>query len=47
MTREPEAQKRPVRNQSSLVKALHDPARYDRVWREHVTPLSGAYEMNP
>jgi acyl-CoA dehydrogenase len=24
-----------------------DAARYDRVWREHVAPLSGAYEMRP
>ncbi len=27
-------------------KAVHDPARYERVWREHVAPLDGAYEMN-
>jgi len=26
-------------------KAVHDPARYDRVWKEQVAPLSGAYEM--
>ena len=25
----------------------HDPGRYDRVWREHVLPLNGAYEMRP
>jgi len=25
----------------------HDPARYDRVWKEHVLPLNGAYEMRP
>ena len=24
-----------------------DPGRYDRVWREHVLPLNGAYEMRP
>src|SRR5512147_1893231 len=30
-----------------IQKAVHDPARYDRVWREDVAPLSGAYEMNP
>jgi acyl-CoA dehydrogenase len=29
-----------------IQKAVHDPARYDRVWREDVAPLSGAYEMN-
>jgi acyl-CoA dehydrogenase len=28
-----------------IQKAVHDPARYDRVWREQVAPLSGAYEM--
>jgi acyl-CoA dehydrogenase len=33
--------------QRIMQKAVHDPARYDRVWREHVAPLSGAYEMNP
>ena len=26
-------------------KAVHDPARYERVWEEQVAPLSGAYEM--
>jgi acyl-CoA dehydrogenase len=26
---------------------VHDPARYDRVWREHVLPLAGAYAMRP
>lgn len=26
---------------------VHDPARYDRVWREHVLPIAGAYEMRP
>jgi acyl-CoA dehydrogenase len=26
---------------------VHDPARYDRVWKEHVLPLNGAYEMRP
>ncbi len=25
----------------------HDPARYDRIWKEHVLPLSGAYQMRP
>jgi len=29
-----------------IQKAIHDPARYDRVWKEHVAPLDGAYEMN-
>lgn len=28
-----------------IMKAVHDPARYDRVWQKHVAPLSGAYEM--
>jgi len=26
-------------------KAVHDQARYDRVWQEHVAPASGAYAM--
>jgi acyl-CoA dehydrogenase len=26
---------------------VHDPARYDRVWKEYVLPLNGAYEMRP
>jgi len=26
-------------------KAAHDPERYARVWRDHVAPLDGAYEM--
>lgn len=25
----------------------HDAARYDQVWKEHVLPLNGAYEMRP
>ncbi|MFY2859168.1 acyl-CoA dehydrogenase [Mycobacterium sp. THU-M104] len=25
----------------------HDPARYHQVWKEHVQPLSGAYQMRP
>ncbi|GAB2996517.1 acyl-CoA dehydrogenase [Mycobacterium bourgelatii] len=25
----------------------HDPARYDKIWQEHVLPLNGAYEMAP
>src|SRR5262245_14241387 len=29
--------------QRMIVKAVHDPGRYERVWREHVAPLSGAY----
>jgi acyl-CoA dehydrogenase len=28
-----------------MQKAVHDQARYDRVWEKHVAPLSGAYEM--
>ena len=26
---------------------VNDPARYDQVWKEHVLPLNGAYEMRP
>ncbi len=33
--------------QAILAKPIADPARYDRVWSNHVAPLSGAYEMNP
>lgn len=29
-----------------LRKPIVDQARYDRVWKSHVAPLSGAYEMN-
>ncbi|MCK8644839.1 acyl-CoA dehydrogenase family protein [Mycobacterium colombiense] len=25
----------------------HDPARYDQIWKDHVLPLSGAYQMRP
>ena len=25
----------------------HDPAHYDQVWKEHVLPISGAYQMRP
>ena len=25
----------------------HDPARYDQIWKEHVLPISGAYQMRP
>ena len=31
--------------QRMIRKAVHDQARYDRVWEEQVAPLSGAYEM--
>jgi acyl-CoA dehydrogenase len=31
--------------QRMIRKAVHEPARYERVWKEHVAPLSGAYEM--
>ncbi len=31
--------------QRMIRKAVHDQARYDRVWNEHVAPLSGLYEM--
>ena len=30
-----------------IVKPAVDPARYDRVWQDHVLALAGAYEMNP
>lgn len=26
---------------------VHDPARYDQIWKEHVLPLNGAYRMRP
>ncbi|MEE6179489.1 acyl-CoA dehydrogenase family protein [Mycobacterium sp. 050134] len=26
---------------------VHDSARYDQVWKEHVQPLNGAYQMRP
>jgi acyl-CoA dehydrogenase len=26
---------------------VHDPARNDQIWKEHVLPLSGAYRMRP
>jgi acyl-CoA dehydrogenase len=26
---------------------VHDSARYDQIWKEHVLPLSGAYQMRP
>ena len=26
---------------------VHDPSRYDRVWKEYVLPLNGAYQMRP
>ncbi len=25
----------------------HDPARYDQIWKEHVQPINGAYQMRP
>jgi acyl-CoA dehydrogenase len=25
----------------------HDPARYNQIWKEHVVPLNGAYQMRP
>ena len=33
--------------QRMIRKPVFDADRYGRVWREHVAPLSGAYEMNP
>jgi acyl-CoA dehydrogenase len=26
---------------------VHDPARYDQIWKEHVLPIGGAYQMRP
>ena len=26
---------------------VNDPARYDQIWKEHVLPINGAYEMRP
>ena len=26
---------------------VRDPARYDQIWKEHILPLSGAYQMRP
>ncbi|MFZ1175124.1 MAG: acyl-CoA dehydrogenase family protein [Mycobacterium sp.] len=26
---------------------VHDPARYDQIWKEHVAPINGAYQMRP
>jgi acyl-CoA dehydrogenase len=26
---------------------VHDPARYDQIWKEHVQPINGAYQMRP
>jgi len=26
---------------------VHDPARYDQIWKEHVLPINGAYRMRP
>jgi acyl-CoA dehydrogenase len=26
---------------------VHDPARYDQVWKDHVLPINGAYQMRP
>jgi acyl-CoA dehydrogenase len=36
----------PGPDQMKDMKAVHDQARYDRVWSGQVAPLSGAYEMN-
>ena len=30
-----------------LRRPAHDPARYEQVWKGHVLPLNGAYEMRP
>jgi acyl-CoA dehydrogenase len=26
---------------------LNDPGHYNQVWKEHVLPINGAYEMRP
>jgi acyl-CoA dehydrogenase len=26
---------------------VHDQARYDQVWKEHIQPINGAYQMRP
>jgi acyl-CoA dehydrogenase len=26
---------------------VHDPARYDQIWKDHVLPINGAYQMRP
>ncbi|SPM33344.1 acyl-CoA dehydrogenase [Mycobacterium rhizamassiliense] len=26
---------------------VHDPSRYDQVWKEHIAPINGAYQMRP
>jgi acyl-CoA dehydrogenase len=26
---------------------VHDPSRYDQIWKEHVQPINGAYQMRP
>jgi len=26
---------------------VNDPGRYNQVWKEHVLPINGAYEMRP
>ena len=30
-----------------LRRPVHDPARYDQIWKEHVLPINGAYAMRP
>ena len=30
-----------------LRRPVHDPARYDQIWKEHVLPINGAYRMRP
>ena len=26
---------------------VHDPTRYAQIWKEHILPLNGAYQMHP
>ncbi|HEY0226797.1 MAG TPA: hypothetical protein VGC05_10490, partial [Mycobacterium sp.] len=30
-----------------IQRPVHDPSRYDQIWKEHIQPLSGAYQMRP
>jgi acyl-CoA dehydrogenase len=36
-----------ARCREMMRKSTHDAARYERVWKEHVESLDGAYRMNP
>jgi acyl-CoA dehydrogenase len=30
-----------------IQRPVHDASRYDQIWKEHIQPLSGAYQMRP